>query len=641
MKIVEGGNVFKNGDGQALTQRINQADVKPTLAWLEQMLPGLDLQNNTLGSTGIKDTSGDLDIAVDANQVSKEQLETRLKQWAVSHGFKPEDYVRKSGSAVHFKTPIDGRPDRGYVQTDFMFMKDMPWSKFVLGAMPADSKYKGRERNVLMNSIAKSMGYKLNQNAGIADRATSTLITNDPDRVAKLLLNKTATRQDLASVESILQALSTDPDRDAKLADFRQHMEREGLPFLEDTMESVDPYIEYSDVNFLARLRDRIVNQGMRVIIESEVQGGRAKGIEHLEDLVFRNGSRGIKQAIDIIQHTGADTKGTTTVKWDGKPALVFGRDATGIFILTDVSGFTAKGYNGLFTSPRQVMQHLADRDAKAAEQGKPATRVQDLAPIYNQLWGMLDSAVPNNYRGFFQGDLLYTETPPIEAGNYVFRPNEITYRIPAASDIGKRIGASDVGIAMHTRYAEPGASKEPIGNFKFKPVSGLLLLEPVYAKENVRPETQAVKQLRNIYNAQGTAIDQLFNPAELRSLQITDLPKLCVDYINSRVGTNFDNLLANFGPWLLERAGPRKFKNIVEYLESPRSNIDGMAAAFEAWELLHDIKMDILGQLDLQHPGQEGWVMATPAGMANAVNRLAGGFTAANRALNNPKQPA
>jgi hypothetical protein len=52
---------------------------------------------------------------------------------------------------------------------------------------------------------------------------------------------------------------------------------------------------------------------------------------------------------------------------------------------------------------------------------------------------------------------------------------------------------------------------------------------------------------------------------------------------------------------------------------------------------LLHDIKMDVLQQLDLQHPGQEGWVMATPAGMGKAVNRLAGGFTAANRARNNP----
>ena len=641
MMILEGGNVFKNGDGQSLTQRINQTDVKPTLAWLEEMLPGLDLQNNTLGSTGIKDTSGDLDIAVDANRVTKEQLEHRLKSWAVANGFKPEDYVRKSGTAVHFKTPIDGRPDRGYVQTDFMFMKDVPWSKFVLGAMPADSKYKGRERNVLMNSLAKSMGYKLNQVSGIADRTTNKLVTNNPDEVAKLLLNQTATRQDLASVESILQALSTDPKRDAKIADFKQHMEREGLPFLEDTMESADPYIEYSDVNFLARLRDRIVNQGMQKLIEAEVQGGRAKGIEHLEDLVFRNGSAGIKKAIDIAQHTAGATVQTATVKWDGKPALVFGRDANGTFILTDVSGFTARGYNGLFTSPRQVRQHLAARDAQSTEQGRPATRVAELAPIYDRLWGMLEAAVPQNHRGFFQGDLLYMNTPPLEAGNYVFTPNTVEYKIPAASDIGQRIGASDVGIAMHTRYAEPGAPKEPIGNFKFKSVPGLLLLEPVYAKQNIKPANQTIKQLRDIYKTQGAAIDQLFNPSDLRAQQITDLPKLCVDYINSRVGAGFDQLLDQFGPWLLKNAGPRKYNNIVEYLTSPRSNLIGMAAAFEAWELLHDIKMDMLGQLDLQHPGQEGWVMSTPAGMAKAVNRLAGGFTAANRAVNNPELAA
>ena len=116
MKILEGGNVFKDGNGRAVTQRINQTDVKSTLSWLEEMLPGLDLQNNTLGSTGIKDTSGDLDIAVDATEVTKDQLEHRLKQWATSHGFKPEDYVKKSGTAVHFLTPINGRPDLGYVQ---------------------------------------------------------------------------------------------------------------------------------------------------------------------------------------------------------------------------------------------------------------------------------------------------------------------------------------------------------------------------------------------------------------------------------------------------------------------------------------------------------------------------------------------
>jgi len=637
--LQEGGNVFKNSKGQAVTQRINQTDVKPTLAWLEELLPGLDLQSNTLGSTGIKDTSGDLDIAVDANTVTKEQLEARLKQWAASHGFKPEDYVKKSGTAVHFLTPIIGNPANGYVQTDFMLLKNVAWSKFVLGAMPPDSKYKGRERNVLMNSIAKSMGYKLNQIAGIADRNTNEIITDDPDQVAKMLLNKTATRQDLASVENILQALSTDSKRESKLADFRQHMEREGLPFMEST--DLPPVTGYTEVNFLARLRDRIVNQGMQVIVEAEVQGGRAKGIEHLEDYVFRNGSAGIKKATDIVKHTASDTAKTTTVKWDGKPALIFGRDANGTFILTDVSGFGAKGYNGLFTSPRQVRQHLAARDADAAALGKPATRVQDLAPIYDRLWGMLDAAVPKNYQGFVQGDLLYMSTPPLEAGNYVFQPNEIPYRIPAASDIGQRIGASEVGIAMHTKYAEPGAAKEPIGNVKFKTVPGLLLLEPVYAKENVRPNRELTQQLRTVYSSQGAAIDQLFNPAELRALQITDLPRLCIDYINSRVGTGFDNMLADFGPWLQQRVTPKKFRNIVEYLQSPRSNLAGMAAAFTAWGLLHDIKMDVLQQLDLQHPGQEGWVMATPAGMAKAVNRLAGGFTSANRQRNNPETVA
>jgi hypothetical protein len=136
------------------------------------------------------------------------QLITRLQQWAQSHGFKPEEYVKQTGAGVHFKTPIVGNPTNGYVQTDFMFLKNVPWSKFVLGAMPADSQYKGRERNVLMNSLAKAQGYKLNQIAGIADRNTNEIISDDPDQVAKMLLNKSATKEDLASVESMLAALA-------------------------------------------------------------------------------------------------------------------------------------------------------------------------------------------------------------------------------------------------------------------------------------------------------------------------------------------------------------------------------------------------------------------------------------------------
>lgn len=645
--LLEGGNVFKDANGHPVTQRINQTDVKPTLAWLENMLPGMDLLNNTLGSTGIKDTSGDLDIAVDANKVTKDQLEQRLKQWAASHGFKPEDYVKKTGTAVHFLTPITGRPDSGYVQTDFMFLNNVPWSKFVLGAMPADSKYKGRERNVLMNSIAKSMGYKLNQVAGIADRATNKLISDDPDQVAKMLLNKTATRQDLASVETILQALSTDPNREAKLADFKQHMEREGLPF----MEAVDanPYKEVSDVYFLARLRDRIVNQGMQPLVEAAGEapvGGRAKGIEHIEDLVFRNGTRGIQQALSVIDHLKDNTKKSTTVKWDGKPALIFGRMPDGTFVLTDVAGFTAKGYNGLFTSPRQVAKHLATRDASAAEQGKPATRVETLLPLYQQLWPLLQAAVPENFKGYIQGDLLYTSTPPEQAGNLVFQPNTIAYSIPAASKLGQEIADSNVGIAIHTRYKEPGGAKQPLGRPTLNPVDGLLLMEPIHPAENVQPEdSKSVKQLKQLVAKHGKDIDNLFNPAELRAAKITDLPKLCIDYVNhiihrtgndNKVINNFvasNQFVGDFLNYVAVNKGRSKYQNIGEYLQSPRSNLDGIAAAWTAFILLHNIKMDILQQLDRQVPGQEGWVVTVPGGVVKFVNRFE--FTRANRAVN------
>jgi hypothetical protein len=76
-----------------------------------------------------------------------------------------------------------------------------------------------------------------------------------------MLLNKTATRQDLASVETILQALSTDPEREQKLADFREHMKREGLPFL----ESAELFNLCRCISWPS-LRDRIVNQGMQPI---------------------------------------------------------------------------------------------------------------------------------------------------------------------------------------------------------------------------------------------------------------------------------------------------------------------------------------------------------------------------------------
>ena len=623
MKVFEGGNVFRDADGNALTQRIRQTDVKPTLAWLEEMLPGVDLQNNTLGTTGLKPTSGDIDVAIDANQVTKEQLIARLAQWAQSHGLKPQDYIRKTGISVHFKTPITGRPDLGHVQTDFMFIKNIPFSKFFLSAAP-ESSYKGRDRNVLINSVAKTLGYKLDQNQGLADRTTGQLITDDPNRIAKLILNRSATADDLRSVETIMKALERDPKRDAKLADAREYFAREGIPFDQPVAESEDLYQPVNDVNFLARLRDRIVNQGMQPIFETRIDEGAR--IEHLEDLVFEKGTRGIREALQIMNQAAENTAGTTTVKWDGKPAIIWGRKPTGEFVLTDKSGFQAKGYDGLATSA----------DALARIQRMRGGERGELIALYGKIWPMLEAATPKSFRGYVQGDLLYANRPPEQAGAYVFRPNFVEYKIPAASALGKEIGDSEVGIAAHTRYDDPQSPPEAIKNSGLRRVPGLLIIEPTVKDiKNVKPNRKQVQELSALVREQGANIDGLFNPAELRAQGITDLPQLCKRYINSRITSNYDNLLPDFGPWLQKSVTPRKYNNIVEYLQSPRSNLDGISAAFTAFMLLHEIKTGMLEQLDRQQPGQEGWVIAAPAGRAKLVNRF--GFSAGNRILNNP----
>jgi len=643
-KLLEGGNVFKGSRGEPLTQRINRQDIPATIDWIEQVT-GIEFpEDRWLGSTGKKPSSGDLDLAVDLNQVSKEQLAGILTQFVQSQGLDPREWVKKAGE-VHLKTPIAGDANRGFVQTDFMFFPNLDWGSFFYSG-GEDSEYKGMNRNVLMSSIAKKLGLKVGAN-GMFSRTTNELVQGgmDPDYVASVLLGRGATRDNLKNVESIYAALSNDPDREAKTADFREYLAKEG-------QREPDMTVRESDANFLARLRDRIVNQGMQPLIETKktyqlyetepvAVGGKAKGIEHLEDYVFRSGSAGVDRALQIAAAFYDDPK-TGTVKWDGKPALVFGRKPdTGEFVLTDDAGFTAANYDGLFTSPESIAQDMARRDANATAKGNAATRVQTLLPTYQTIWPYLEAATPQNFRGYVKGDLLYTTTPPVESGNLVFQPNTVQYRIPVASDLGKKIANSEVGVAVHTMYEDVDAPKQPLRGVKFNPVDGLFLIEPIHA-QSVKKNPAMIKQIRSLLQQNRSAIDTLFNPMELRAMKITDLAKLAIDYINKRIDPNhkaytgdFRDLVPGFMTWLQQTQTPQKVSNIAQYLRSPGSNEQGLAAAFLLFEMLHDLKLDLLGKLDAQVPGNEGWVFATPVGYGKAVNRF--DFSARNKARNNP----
>jgi len=223
MILSEGGNVFKTADGESATVRIARENIVPTVQWLEQ-LTGLNLVDNMLGSTGRKETSGDLDLGIDVSKISKDVLIQQL----LNKGIQRDD-IKKSGDSVHLKTPILGDKSNGYVQTDFMF-GDPTFQKFALNT--GESNFKGVHRALLLASIASAQDMKWSYKNGLMDRETNEIISKDPAEIAEKLIGGTA--EDLSSVESIVKKIKSRPDYEKLVKNAREAFERENLVLPEE-----------------------------------------------------------------------------------------------------------------------------------------------------------------------------------------------------------------------------------------------------------------------------------------------------------------------------------------------------------------------------------------------------------------------
>ena len=222
MKLKEGGNIFKDPTTKKpFTQRINRADVTPTVQWLEN-LTGLSLVDNMLGTTGKKETSGDLDLAVDVSKIDKQTLiDVLLKK-----GVDKAD-IKKSGDSVHHKTPINGDPANGYVQTDFMF-GDPKWQSFSLQGGAEGSDFKGLHRHILLASIAKALGYKWSYKNGLINRADNMPVEGGKS-TAGISKHLGIPAGKLNSVEEIVDAIKGRPDYNMLVVDAREGFSRDNL----------------------------------------------------------------------------------------------------------------------------------------------------------------------------------------------------------------------------------------------------------------------------------------------------------------------------------------------------------------------------------------------------------------------------
>jgi hypothetical protein len=167
--------------------------------------------------------------------------------------------------------------------------------------------------------------------------------------------------------------------------------------------------------------------------------------MEHLEDLIFNEGSAGTKKAINFIKDlrdmlAGHSTsKITATVKWDGAPAIFAGIDPR------DGKFFIAK--KGVFNKEPKIYKTNKEIDADTTG---------DLAVKFKVALAELKKLGIKS--GVYQGDLMFTKSDlkkeTIEGQNYItFHPNTIVYAVPEISDLANKIKQAKIGVVWHTTY--------------------------------------------------------------------------------------------------------------------------------------------------------------------------------------------
>ena len=779
MILSEGGNVFKKVEGEEvipLTQRIATADVQPTIDWLNKTFGFKFTPKEFLGTTGTKthpdgtfkkNSSGDLDLNTDTRELPKEEIIAKLSAWCQKQGIPDleimnkgrtftQGWVANAGLQIHFRTPIKGNPENGFVQTDFMLTDNPDLQR---GAKRGGTEqYSGADRAVLLSSLARGRGYKFSPNKGIVDPNNGDAVVADNwDEIAEILLGKGAKEADTHTVEQMLAKLKGDPNYEELIAPWKENMLKQGKAVPEsfnriiqgiklaenqrtdeligkavkglgklagkgymaarDGVKSgiagykagraaFSPGGSVGDMSgayakaggaktSIGQVADKVGKAKDRtkaalgikddpltgksgakysdqdtVVISAKSRNGKiikkeiefkdfpkyqAKGwqmglmkesvnlaeaggreINHLEDLIFWEGSKGAKRALQAIIDLEKGGHENVTVKWDGSPAVIFGRDENGEFIFTDKAGFGAVKTDGKAKDPEQLKDILLNRSGGKMKDDPGRIAFADKMADVFQLY---QKAIPEDYRGFFKGDLLYYTTPEVEDGSYVFQPQLVKYSVKTDSDLGKRIGQSTTGIVIH-RESDADGKEGPVKNADVIKGNNVLVFPSVTVSEPPAIDNTGVKKLSSLINSRGAEIDKLLDPNTLVQKQMKGFGDMLYNYINTKVDTGLDNLGKDFIKWMDTKKMSTKMRQKVT--DHIKENMNGFASLWSIVSGIQKVKDDVIRQMDNAEgdvkattagkPGGEGYVLSDPEGSIKFVNRKE--FTAANRAV-------
>jgi len=179
------------------------------------------------------------------------------------------------------------------------------------------------------------------------------------------------------------------------------------------------------------------------LILEAE---GKNTHLEHLEDNIFNKGYAGAKESINYLYSLHQMLEGNSkekfniTTKWDGKPAIICGRDPQSGKFFVGTKGVFAQKPKLNFT-PKDILENHGP--------GELADKLTIALNLLSKL----------NWNTVAQGDMLWAgkdefKETEIDGESYItFKPNTIVYAVPSNSDLAKQITSKQFGIVFHTEY--------------------------------------------------------------------------------------------------------------------------------------------------------------------------------------------
>ena len=356
----------------------------------------------------------------------------------------------------------------------------------------------------------------------------------------------------------------------------------------------------------------------MRLDFISIITEARVGGQAHPEDSIF-DGAQAAKQALDSLQYV-IKNPGSVTIKFDGFPALVFGRLADGRFTVQDKYMFDSKYFAD---SPKKWQEY--DLQKKSGK-----TRSDLYAKLAN-IWSGLEQATGSS-TGFFWGDLLWWEPLKPVNGQFVFKPNVVEYHVPANTSLGQQIAGSVGGIVVHQYFADDSAKPTQWNGQGLKRDGSVVVLTPT---AGIQFKLNDPVQLTR---AATTAVNQYSTVAEKFLAGLPDVVKQALQkYCNKKITGQTNEEIV---PWLEKNVSGKQYKFLVgeNYGGYLYQNENGLKAVFDIWNKIYALKVNLADQLEGQvqginqsvngKPAGEGFVFNTPTGLVKLVNR--GTFSAA-----------